>query len=54
MPDPRIVFAEHGFTSIVLEPKFTIQVNDETSRTECILFGPDALKHGDNGVADTG
>jgi hypothetical protein len=31
MPDPRIVFAVPDVASIVLEPKFTIQVNDESS-----------------------
>lgn len=31
MPDPRIVFAESTLTSVLFEPRFTIQVNDETS-----------------------
>jgi len=31
MPDPRIVFAQHDLATVVLEPRFTIQVNDETS-----------------------
>src|SRR5215469_12392137 len=31
MSDPRIVFAQHGLGSVILEPRFTIQVSDETS-----------------------
>src|SRR5262249_9129580 len=31
MSDPRIVFAEQDLASFVLEPKFTIQINDEAS-----------------------
>jgi hypothetical protein len=31
MPDPRIVFAQPTLTSVLLEPRFTIQVSDETS-----------------------
>ena len=31
MTDPRIVFAHHELSDVLLEPRFTIQVNDETS-----------------------
>ena len=31
MPDPRIVFAASTLTSVLFEPRFTIQINDETS-----------------------
>ena len=31
MPNPRVVFVDDNFASVVLEPKFTIQVTDESS-----------------------